>query len=47
MQGVNMNRTVDFVQVFNHVDPAVALGTVAVVAAWGLIVAALMYAAKD
>jgi hypothetical protein len=47
MTEANMTRTVDFVQVFNHVDPLVALGATAVVAAWGLIVAALMYAIQD
>ena len=41
-----MSRTVDFNLVFNHVDPTVALGTVAVVAAWGLIVAAFMMIAR-
>lgn len=48
MTGANMTRlTVDFNAVLAPLDPTVALGAVAVVAAWGLIVAALMYAIQD
>ena len=48
MTEVNMTRlTVDFNSVLAPLDPSVALGTVAVVCAWGLIIAAFMYVARD
>jgi len=48
MTEANMTRlTVDFNAVLAPLDPTVTLGLVAVVTAWGLIVAALMYAIKD